>query len=401
MPGRELLQIPGPTNIPDAVLEAFRRPPVDFTGADYATWIDRLWVDLRAVFDGADDVVCYPAVGHGAWDGTFANLCEPGARVLVPVAGVFAGAWAAHGEALGLDVVRLPGDERRPLDPAAVHDALAADAQHRIAAVCVTHVETATGARTDLAAMRDAIDTAGHPALFVVDAVASLATESLSMGAWGIDAVISASQKGLMMPPGLSFVAVSAKARAVAERTTTPRAYWSWANRFDPAFVYQRFGGTPPEQHLFALRAVLDLIAGEGGMGAVVDRHRRLAGAVRAAVEHWGSGGPWELQVVVPEGRANGVTGVRCETIDAEAFREAARRHGVVVASALGELAGRGVRIGHLGDASPVSVLGALAGLELAMASLGLPHQHGGVRAAIEALAAGPSPERDGAAVRP
>ena len=290
---------------------------------------------------------------------------------------------------LGYEVVSTAPHMRHPTDPAEVADILAADTSHRIRSVCIVHTETSTGAVTDLAAMRAAIDAADHPALYVVDGVCSLGIEPLRMRDWGIDVVVAASQKGLMMPPGLSFCALSERALECNRSATTPRFHLSWAPRFEEGHIYKRFGGTPPIQHMFALRAALDMIAETGGIDASIARHRRWATAVHAAVDGWASGGPWEINIAEPKHRTAAITCVRTGGIAADPLIAMARdRFRVSVGSGmLTEMEGRAFRIGHLGDLNEPMLLGALGGLETAMTVLGLPHGHG-LPAAVASLAA-------------
>ncbi len=387
MSGRQFIQSPGPTNIPDSVLEAFRRPAVDFGGPEFGALVDSVFAELADLFGGAHRVVMHPSVGHGSWEATMVNLLEPGARLLLPVSGLFSMRWADMANDLGYRADTFPVDLRRAPDPAEIHERLAADTGHEIQALLVAHVETSTGTVADLAAIRKALDDTGHPALFVVDAIASFGTEWIPMVELGIDAVLVASQKGLMMPPGLSIVGLSERAVALARSGGSPRSYWNWAERFEPEWTYQRFGGTPPEQHMYAFRAALDLINDEGGIRAVADRHQRFAVAVHRTVEAWGREGPWELNASVPAERAASVTCIRTADIDADQLRLTARdRFGVVVGGGMLELAGRAFRIGHLGDLNEPMLLGALGGIELTMAHLGLPHAPG-LRAAIDSLA--------------
>ncbi|MCP3909952.1 MAG: aminotransferase class V-fold PLP-dependent enzyme [Actinomycetia bacterium] len=387
MSGRQFIQSPGPTNIPDSVLEAFRRPAVDFGGPEFAELVDSVFHELPELFGGAHRVVMHPSVGHGSWEATLVNLLEPGARILLPASGLFSMRWVDMANDLGFRAESFPVDLRRAPDPAEIHARLAADSSHEIKAVLVAHVETSTGTLADLAAVRQALDDTGHPALLVVDAIASFGTEWIPMSELGLDAVLAASQKGLMMPPGLSLIGLSERAVEIARTGGSPRSYWRWAERFEPKWTYQRFGGTPPEQHLYAFRAALDLIAAEGGIQAVATRHRRFATAVHRTVEAWGKEGPWELNVTDPAERASSVTCIRSGDLDADTLRiEARDRYNVVIGGGMLELAGRAFRIGHLGDLNEPMLLGALGGIELSMAHLGLPHGPG-VRAAIEALA--------------
>ncbi len=383
MAGRDFVQLPGPTNIPDSILEAFRRPPVDFGSPEFKDYVDDLFDDLTELF-GSYRVTAYPSVGHGSWEATLVNLLQPGQRFVIPQAGLFSTRWSDMAEAMGFAPVRMPVDQRRAPDPAQIHDLLAADTNHELAGVFVAHTETATGTLADLAAIREAIDAAGHPGLFVVDAIASMATDPVPMAELGIDVVLAASQKGLMMPPGLSLAAVSEKAVTHNATVTTPRYFWSWTERIDPEFVYQRFCGTPPIQHLFALRASVDHIAAEGGIDAVTSRHKRLATATQAAVRAWGE--PFELNVIEPPERASALTCVLADGIDIGALLTLAReKYHVLVSGAMGDMAGRAFRIGHLGDLNEPMLLGALAGFECAMRDLKIPHTSG-LQAAMESL---------------
>ena len=392
-PGRYFVQNPGPTNIPDQVLEAFRRPAMDFADPDFIALVDSVWEELPEIFGGADAMVVLTTVGHGAWESSLTNTLDPGDTVLIPDCGLFGRRWALMARDLGYEVVPTRLDMRRPTDPAEIADILAADTAHRIRDVCVVHTETSTGAVIDIPAVRAAIDDVGHPALYVVDAVCSLGTEPLQMRDWGVDVVVAASQKGLMMPPGLSFCALSERALERNAAAATPRFHLAWGPRFEEGHVYKRFGGTPPEQHLFALRAALDMIAASGGIDASVARHRRWAAAVHAAVDGWASAGPWEINIADPAERAAAITCVRTGDIAAGPLIEMARdRFNVSVGSAMmTEMEGRAFRVGHLGDLNEPMLLGALGGLETAMTVLGLPHGDG-LPAAVASLAATSGP---------
>ena len=392
-PGRYFVQNPGPTNIPDRVLEAFRRPAIDFADPDFIALADSVWEELPEIFGGADAMVVLTTVGHGAWESSLTNTLDPGDAVLIPDCGLFGRRWAMMARDLGYEVVTTRPDMRQPTDPAEIAEILAADTAHRIRNVCVVHTETSTGAVADLAAVRAAIDDAAHPALYIVDAVCSLGTEPMRMRDWGIDVVVSASQKGLMMPPGLSFCALSDRALERNAAAATPRFHLAWGPRFEEGHVYKRFGGTPPEQHMFALRAALDIIAESGGIDASVARHRRWAAAVHAAVEGWASGGVWEINIAEPQHRAAAITCVRTEPIAAGPLIAMARdRFNVSVGSGMMTgMEGRAFRIGHLGDLNEPMLLGALGGLETAMTVLGLPHGDG-LPAAVASLAATSGP---------
>lgn len=385
MPGRDLIQNPGPTNIPDRVLEAFRRPPVDFDGPEFHAIVERVWNRLPGLFGGAEAVVVLTTVGHGAWESALVNLLEPGEKLLVGNAGAFGRRWGEVARDLGFSPVFTEVDARRPVDPGALRELLASDREHRVKGVFVTQTETSTGTVTDLPAVRAAIDDASHPALFVVDCIGAFGTEELPMAEWGIDVVLAASQKGLMMPPGLSFCALSERAIERSRQVSTPRSHLDWHNRMDFSFIYRRFDGTPPEQHVYALDVAIEMIREEGGLDCVVARHRRLARAVHAAVEAWGEAGPWEVNAYEPH-RANAVTCIRTGELDADALRLLARdRFRVSTGAGMSELTGPSFRIGHLGDLNESMILGALGGIETAMTVLGLPHSSG-LAAAVESL---------------
>ena len=385
---RMLFALPGPTNIPDSILEAFRRPSMDFGSPEFAAFTNEVWADLEALF-GAHRVMAYPSVGHGAWEATLNNLLEPGESFLLPQNGLFATRWADMATANGFAPQPIDVDIRRAPDPALIHDALVADTNHALAGVFVAHTETSTGTLADLAAIREAMDSAGHPGLFVVDAIASFATDPVPMAELGIDVVIASSQKGLMMPPGLSFSAVSEKALARNAEVSTPRSFFSWAERIDPEWVYQRFGGTPPIQHIFALRAAIDHLAAEGGIDAVCDRHRRFALAAHACFEAWGDG--FAINATEPSERAAAVTCIRtpgmvADNIEiADVLTTARNRFGVAASSAMQDLSGRAFRMGHLGDLTEPMLIGALAGIECAFRHHGVTH-HSGLAAALRVL---------------
>lgn len=387
--GRGLVQLPGPTNIPERVLRAMHRPSVDFGTAAFAELVARCLDDLARMLATEGRVYAYAALGHGAWEAVLVNLVSPGEAVLVPETGRFAAGWAEMAEALGIPVVRVPTDMRRPVDPGAVEAALRADRERRIRAVLAVHVETSTGICHDPRSLRAALDAAGHPALLVVDAIASFASIPLEMDAWRIDAVLAASQKGLMLPPGLAFVAAGPRALETARRGGLPRKYWDWRGR-DGAESYERFYGTPPVQMIFGLREALDMLL-EEGLPAVHARHARLAGAVRAAVARWAEAGAIGFHCLVPEARADTVTALGfAPSIEPDRIRERCReRYGVAFGGGIGPFRGRLLRIGHLGDFDEAMILGALGVLELVLRERAVPHGPGGVEAAIAALARG------------
>jgi alanine-glyoxylate transaminase / serine-glyoxylate transaminase / serine-pyruvate transaminase len=390
IPGIRLLHAPGPTRVPDEVLHAMSRQPTDLADPRVAQLIAGAENGLRWLLQSADaDIFIYSANGHGIWEACIANLVAPGTPVLVPGTGVFSDGWAEQVAALGGVALRTPYTEGQRLDVAAVEATLREDmagGRPRIAAVFTVHTDTASGTTHDLAAVRRAIDVAGHPALFVIDAVASLAVEPLAMDQLGADVVLGASQKGLMLQPGMAFAAVRPRAFAAAQANHTPRHYWDWVLRRSDQ-QYRKFCGTPPLAHLAGLEVSLGLIASEG-LEHVIARHRRLAAAVHAAVEAWGTAGALKLFTRDPAARAAAVTAIEVTPgIDPEALRSVAReRFGVAIAGGLGPFNGRVFRIGHLGDVNEAMILGALAGVQAALKAQGVPHGPGGVDAAIAVL---------------
>jgi alanine-glyoxylate transaminase/serine-glyoxylate transaminase/serine-pyruvate transaminase len=308
--------------------------------------------------------------------------------VLIAGTGHFSESWAVQTEALGRRVVRTPWREGWPIDAAAVEQALRDDRTHEIKAVFAVHTDTASGVTSDIAAMRRALDAAKHPALLVADVVASLGAAPFAMDELGVDVSVGASQKGLMCPPGVGFVAVNANALSAAQQNPAPRFYWDWVRRKD-AMSYRKFCGTPPQNLLFGLEAALELIFREG-LSAVWARHARLAGAVQAAVQGWREGGVVDFFAQEPASRSVSVTtiAVKAGTVEIDTLREVAReRFQVAMAGGLGPLTGRAFRIGHLGDCNPAMILGAIAGAEAALRTLGVPVGEG-VQRAVELLAA-------------
>jgi alanine-glyoxylate transaminase/serine-glyoxylate transaminase/serine-pyruvate transaminase len=388
IPGHRFLHSPGPTRVPDEVVAAMSRQPMDLADprvnhviAACERGLKRLLQTERA------DVFLFAANGHGAWESVIVNLVAPGQAVLVAGTGHFSESWAVQTEALGGRVIRTPYTEGLPIDAGAIEQALRADTAREIVAVFVVHTDTASGVTSDLSAIRAAIYAAGHPALFVVDVVASLGAAPFAMDELRANVVLGASQKGLMVPPGLGFVAADARAMDVAAGNSTPRFYWDWGRRKDD-LSYRKFCGTPPHSLLMGLQAALGLIFHEG-VDAVLARHRLIADAVHAAVSCWAEGGALQFFGRVHEARSVSVTTVQVGPgIDVEAMRSVAReRFQVAIAGGLGPLAGRVFRIGHLGDMNPAMILGALGAVEAALRVQGVPLGSGGVEAAIARLA--------------
>ncbi|MDP1901600.1 MAG: aminotransferase class V-fold PLP-dependent enzyme [Rubrivivax sp.] len=389
IPGRRFLHSPGPTPIPDEVLHAMSRQPMDLGDPRVDATIAACEHGLKRLLQTEDaDVFMVAANGHGAWEAVIENVAAPGEAVLVPGTGHFSEQWALQTEALGRRVVRTPWIEGWPIDVEAVEQALRDDKAHAIKAVFTVHTDTSSGVTSDLAATRRAIDRAHHPALFVADVVASLAAAPFAMDALGVDVALGASQKGLMCPPGLGFVAVNAAAFAAAQRNPAPRFYWDWVRR-KSELSYRKFCGTAPQNLLMGLEAALGLIF-EEGVDAVHARHAQLAGAVHAAVAGWSEGGALGFFAQDPASRSVSVTTITVPPgTDVDALRTVAReRFQVAMAGALGPLTGRGFRIGHLGDCNPAMILGAIGGVEAALVVQGIPVGAGGTACAVQHLAA-------------
>ena len=392
IPGIRFLHSPGPTHLPDEVLDAMHRQPMDLGDPR----VDELVADCesglrRVLHTDSSDVFLYACNGHGAWEAAIVNLIGPGKAALVPGIGHFSESWAVQAEGLGVKVVRTPIRDGYPIDIEAVREVLAADTRHEIAAVFFVQTDTAGAITSDLRAMRAAIDAAGHPALLVADVVASLAAAPFAMDELGIDVAVGASQKGLMVPPGLGFVAVNERASAVAQANLAPRFYWDWRRR-KSEHGYRKFCGTAPLHLLMGLRAAIGLLEDEG-LGNVIARHARLARAVHAAVGCWAEEGALKFYCQVPQARSVSVTAVETAAgIDPEAIRAVAReRFQVAIAGGLGGLAGRVFRIGHLGDMNEPMILGCLAGVEAALDVLQVPHGRGALDRAVATLAEGVS----------
>ncbi len=385
--GRRLLHSPGPTPVPDEVLWAMNRQPMDLGDPRVDSSIKACETGLRRLLQTeAADVFLYASNGHGVWEAVVENLLPLGGVALVPGTGHFSESWAVQTEALGRRVLRTPWIEGLPIDVAAVAQALRQDPQHEIRAVFVVHTDTSSGVSTDLAALRAAIDATGHPALFVVDVVASLGAAPFAMDALRADVVLGASQKGLMCPPGIGFVAVNAAALAMASANPAPRFYWDWVRRKSD-LSYRKFCGTAPQSLVAGLAAALGLLFQEG-LDQVFERHRQLAQAVHAAVQGWSSAGALDFFARDPAARSVSVTTVLVPPgTDVDALRTVAReRFQVAFAGALGPLSGRAFRIGHLGDQNPASMMGCLAGIEAALLVQGIPIGRDGLARASLAL---------------
>ena len=384
--GRQFLSIPGPTTVPDEVLRAMHRPAVDIYTGSLVDVTMSLLADLKKVFRTAGRTYIYAANGHGAWEAGLCNVLSRGDKVLVLESGRFAVGWGEMGTKLGLDVELLRGNWRRAVRADEVEARLRADKAHEIKAVLVVQIDTASGAANDVEAIGKAIRAAGHPALFMVDVVASLGTVPFEMDAWGVDVAVSGSQKGLMTPPGLGFVAASERAFSRSNTANLNTPYWDWGFREGPEH-YQKYCGTPPEHLLFAQRQALDMLFAEG-MENAFERHRILAEAVRRAVAVWSEGQVLAFNIAAAKERANSVTTVLWQREEGPtALVDYAREKcGVVLGIGIGALGGRAFRIAHMGHVNAPMVLGTLGVIETGLAALGVPHGRGGVQAAIDWL---------------
>ena len=384
--GRHFLQIPGPTNVPDRVLRAIDFPTMDHRGPEFAGLGKTVLAGMKRVFKSTrGEVVIYPASGTGAWEAALVNTLSPGDRVLMYESGHFATLWQKLAARLGLEPEFLPGDWRHGADPEAIEKRLRADTEKRFKAVCVVHNETSTGATSRIAEVRAAIDAASHPALFMVDTISSLASIDYRHDEWGVDVTVAGSQKGLMLPPGLSFNCISPKALAACRAARLPRSYWAWdemlANGKNGYFPY-----TPATNLLYGLREALLMLLEEEGLENVFARHQRHAEATRRAVRAWGL----EVLALDPREYSDSLTAVLMPAgHDADRVRKAIlEAFDLSLGTGLGKLAGKVFRIGHLGDFNDLMLTGTLAGVEMGLRLARVPVKKEGVRAAMDYLAA-------------
>jgi len=382
--GRHFLQIPGPTNVPDRVLRAIDRPTIDHRGPEFQKLGHAVLDGMRAIFKTRGMVVIYPASGTGAWEAALVNTLSPGDRVLMYETGHFATLWRRMAGRLGLEVDFIPGDWRRGADPEAIEARLKDDRAHAIKAVCVVHNETSTGAVTRVPEVRRALDRSAHPALLMVDTISSLASIDYRMDEWGVDVTVGGSQKGLMLPPGLSFNAVNDKALAAAKSARLPRAYWNWDEMLT-ANQAGFFPYTPATNLLYGLREALDMLQ-EEGLENVFARHARHAEATRRAVRAWGL----DILCADPAEYSNALTAlVMPDGHDADHVRNVIlERFDMSLGAGLGKLKGKVFRIGHLGHFNDLMLAGTLCGVEMGLALAGVPIRKGGVQVALDYLAA-------------
>jgi alanine-glyoxylate transaminase/serine-glyoxylate transaminase/serine-pyruvate transaminase len=385
--GRHFFANPGPTNIPDSVLRAMDRPSIDFNDPEFAAVYEEAFAGVKRVLRTTQHLFMYNASGHGAWEASLTNLLSPGDTVLVLESGYFSEEWAAMGRSHGLNVRLVEADWRLGVDISALHAILTTDPGHDIKAVCVVHNETATGMMLPLDEIRGVIDATQHPALFLVDTISSLGSLDFRMDEWKIDCVVGGSQKGLMLPTGMSFTGVSEKGMAAHEKAGLKRFYFDWT--LMTKRPHKSFIGTLPVNIFYGLRESIRLIE-EEGLDNVIARHTRLAEATRRAVQVWaGNDGP-QLFCLNPGRYSNSVTAVLMpEGLSAEVVRQTARnRFNVSLGGGLGRLSGKIFRIGHLGDLNEPMLLGALSAVEMALRINQIPHGRGGVEAAMAYLSA-------------
>ena len=381
--GRHFLQIPGPTPVPERIMAAMSRQILDHRGVEFQKLGHRVLSGVKSLFKTKNHVIIFPASGTGAWEAALTNTLSPGDKVLMCETGQFAVLWAVMAQRLGLNADVIPTDWRIAADAALIHDRLKQDKAHEIKAVCVVHNETSTGCRSRIDDVRKALDATKHPALLMVDTISSLACTDLRHDEWGIDVTISGSQKGMMLPPGLSFTAVSDKALAATKTAKLPRSYFSWddmlANNANGFFPY-----TPATGLLYGLAEAIDMI-NEEGLENVFTRHERLAEATRRAVNGWGL----DIQCRDPKYYSPAVTAVIMpEGHNADAFRKLVLdTFNMSLGTGLNKIAGKVFRIGHLGDTNELTVMGALTGVEMGLDIAGVPHKKGGVAAAMSYLA--------------
>jgi alanine-glyoxylate transaminase / serine-glyoxylate transaminase / serine-pyruvate transaminase len=383
--GQHFLQTPGPTNLPERVLRAMDRNAINHRGPEFGALGREIVGKLRTVFQTeAATIGIFPASGTGAWESALVNTLVAGDRILISRTGQFSHLWEQMALRLGLDVVTLETDWRRGADPVAIGRLLEQDGEHKIKAVCAVHSETSTSCMTDIGAVRDAMNRAGHPALLMVDAISSLGCADYRHDAWGVDVTIAGSQKGLMVPPGLSFTAISNKALAIANAGGSRRSYWDW----QPLVTSNKTGFfpyTPAINLLYALNEALEMLT-EEGLPNVFARHERYANATRLAVAKWGL----ELQCADPAAYAPGVTAIRTpEGHSADNLRTVIlEKFNMSLGNGLGRIEDRVFRIGHMGDLGVLSFTGTLTGVEMGLRAAGIPHREGGVQAAMNFLAA-------------
>jgi alanine-glyoxylate transaminase/serine-glyoxylate transaminase/serine-pyruvate transaminase len=392
--GRHFLQIPGPTPVPDRILRAMDTPIIDHRGPEFQKLSKRVLEGIKTIFKTVKPVIIYTATGTGAWEAALVNTLSPGDRVLMVETGQFATLWKNMAERLGLKPEFIPTDWRTGADPSAIEAHLRNDKNHEIKAVCILHNETATGCLSSIAEIRKAIDAAGHPALFLVDTISSLASTDYRHDEWGVDVSVGGAQKGLMLPPGMSFNAVSDKALSAAKNSKLPKSFWSWEDMLNMNKI-GFFPYTPATNMLQGLDVAIQMLH-EEGLENVFARHDRLAEATRRAVRHWGL----EIMCRDPKYYSPTVTAVLMpDGHDGDAFRNLAlEQFNISYGMSFGRFAGKMFRIGHLGDTNDLTIIAALAGTEMALGLAGVTHKKGGVQAAMDYIVSATAPQTRAAA---
>jgi len=380
--GPHFLQIPGPSNVPGRILRAIERPTIDHRGPDFQALAREVLDKVKPVFKTSNPVIIFPSSGTGAWEAALVNTLSPGDKCLMVETGQFATLWCELAERIGLKPELIPGDWRRGVDPAVIEDRLSKDKAHEIKAVCVVHNETSTGATSRIGEVRKAIDATGHPALFLVDTISGLASADYRHDEWGVDVTVTGSQKGLMLPPGLGFNAVSDKAIEASKTATSVRSYWDWNSQLG-ANPSGNFPYTPATNLLYGLLEACDMLMDEG-LDQVFARHDRHAEATRRAVRHWGL----DIQCQEPLDYSPVLTGVVMpDGVDADAVRKVIlERFDMSLGAGLGKVKGKMFRIGHLGDFNDLMLCGTLSGVEMGLRLAGVPIETGGVQAALDYL---------------
>lgn len=389
--GRHIIAAPGPSIMPDRVLQAMHRAAPNIYSGPLIEMVDGLIPDLKTLAGTHHKAAIYIANGHGAWEAALANIIAPGDKVLVPATGRFGFGWGEVASALGAEVEIIDFGKSDAMKSDQIAEVLRTDKAHKIKAVLATHVDTSTSIKNDIPALRRAIDAAGHPALLMVDCIASMGCDRFEMDVWGVDVAVTASQKGLMTPPGLGFVFFNEKAAEKRANLPAVSPYWDWVPRANPEMFYQYFQGTAPTHHLFGLREALTMILHEEGLEAVLERHAVLARAVWAAFDVWAQSGPAKMNVSNPAERSNAVTAVHIGAPDGTALRDYLSGNlGVTLGIGLG-MAPPGdpswhgyFRVGHMGHLNAHMILGTLGAIEAGMKHLGIAHGDGGLAAAAK-----------------
>jgi alanine-glyoxylate transaminase / serine-glyoxylate transaminase / serine-pyruvate transaminase len=385
--GRHFLQIPGPTNVPDRILRAIDHPTIDHRGPEFGVLGRKVLADIKKIFQTESHVIIYPASGTGAWEAALVNTLNAGDKVLMYESGQFAALWKSMAVKLGLQPEFIEGDWRRAADPEAIEARLREDKAHSIKAVCVVHNETSTGCTARVPAIRQAMDRANHPALLLVDTISSLGSIDFKHDEWGVDVTVGGSQKGLMLPPGLSFNAVSEKALAAAKQSRMPKSFWGWeemiASNKTGYFPY-----TPATNLLYGLYEALDMML-EEGLPNVFARHQRHAEATRRAVRVWGEAGAMEILCQRADEYSGALTAIlMTQGHNADALRKVIlEKFDMSLGQGLGKVSGKVFRIGHLGDFNDLTLMGTLSGVEMGFEVAGVPHKKGGAAAAMAYLA--------------